>query len=150
MRCPKCQYPNSKVVDSRPIEEGRGIRRRRVCPQCDYRFTSFERVEQPNFYVLKRDGSRELFQQEKLLQGFIKASAKRNISLAQLEQLTQAIAKDLQKKYTKEVPSEQIGQAALLALKNLDEVSYVRYLSVYLHFEKIEDFIAVLAEMKGR
>lgn len=146
MKCPFCGYAESKVIDTRPTDEGERIRRRRECLQCGKRFTSYEVIETTPVVVIKKDGSREVFSREKLLRGVIKSCEKRPVTLAQLEHMTEEIEVELQNRMEREVPSTVIGELAMEKLKQLDQVAYVRFASVYREFKDINSF---LMELKG-
>ncbi|WP_117161816.1 transcriptional regulator NrdR [Paraliobacillus sp. X-1268] len=147
MRCPNCQYRNTRVLDSRPIEEGRAIRRRRECEECDFRFTTFERIEEVPLIVVKKEGIREEFSREKLLRGLIKACEKRPVALQQLEQLTMEVEDELRSRGTAEVQSQEVGELIMDQLSSIDEVAYVRFASVYRQFKDISVFLDELKDL---
>ena len=147
MRCPSCQNNNSRVIDSRPVDEGRSIRRRRECEQCSYRFTTFEKIEETPLVVVKKEGTREEFSREKLLRGLLRACEKRPVSLKELEDLTASIEKDLRNHGSSEVKSEDIGEMVMDKLAKIDEVAYVRFASVYRQFKDINVFIDELKDL---
>ena len=147
MRCPSCQNNNSRVIDSRPVDEGRSIRRRRECEQCSYRFTTFEKIEETPLVVVKKEGTREEFSREKLLRGLLRACEKRPVSLKELEDLTASIEKDLRNQGSSEVMSEDIGEMVMDKLAKIDEVAYVRFASVYRQFKDINVFIDELKDL---
>lgn len=147
MKCPSCQHNGTRVLDSRPVDEGRSIRRRRECEECQFRFTTFEKVEEIPLIVVKKEGIREEFSREKLLRGLIKACEKRPVALKQLEELTHDIEKELRNLGTSEVKSEAIGEMVMERLALLDEVAYVRFASVYRQFKDINVFIEELKEL---
>lgn len=147
MRCPSCLNNNTRVVDSRPIDEYRSIRRRRECEKCGYRFTTFEKVEERPLIVVKKDGNREEFSREKVLRGLIRACEKRPVSLNQLETLTSDVEKELRNQGGSEVKSEIIGEMVMDRLAEVDEVAYVRFASVYRQFKDINVFIDELKEL---
>jgi transcriptional repressor NrdR len=147
MKCPSCQDNNSRVVDSRPIDDGRSIRRRRECEKCGYRFTTFEKVEESPLVVVKKEGIREEFSREKMLRGLIKACEKRPVALKQLEDITSDIEKELRNQGVSEVKSEDIGEMVMDRLAKVDEVAYVRFASVYRQFKDINVFIEELKEL---
>lgn len=147
MRCPNCQYKNTRVLDSRPIEEGRAIRRRRECEECDFRFTTFERIEETPLIVVKKEGIREEFSREKLLRGLIKACEKRPVALQQLEQLTMEVEDELRSRGTAEVQSQEVGELIMDQLSSIDEVAYVRFASVYRQFKDINVFLDELKDL---
>ncbi len=144
MKCQFCGSSESKVVDSRQAEEGNSIRRRRECEECGKRFTTYERIEQTSIMVIKKDKSREYFDREKILKGIIKSCEKRHITLEQMEQIVDSIERDLLNSMTREVSSIRIGEMVMSELKNLDEVSYVRFASVYREFKDIDSFMEEL------
>lgn len=141
MRCPFCDYEDSKVIDSRPSEEGRAIRRRRECEKCGKRFTTYEKVEASILMVVKKDGSREAFDRDKLLSGIVKACEKRPVSMDAIEGVVNEIERGLNNLMQKEVPSTFIGELVMDKLKELDEVAYVRFASVYRQFTDVNTFI---------
>ncbi|WP_062355211.1 transcriptional regulator NrdR [Bacillus kwashiorkori] len=147
MRCPTCSSANSRVIDSRPVDEGRSIRRRRECEDCSYRFTTFERVEEYPLIVIKKGGTREEFSRDKILRGLIKACEKRPVTLNQLENITMEVEKELRNIGIREVKSESIGEMVMDKLAKIDEVSYVRFASVYRQFKDINVFIDELKEL---
>jgi transcriptional repressor NrdR len=147
MRCPSCHNNNSRVIDSRPVDEGRSIRRRRECEQCSYRFTTFEKIEESPLVVVKKEGTREEFSREKLLRGLLRACEKRPVSLKELEDLTASIEKDLRNQGSSEVKSEDIGEMVMDKLAKIDEVAYVRFASVYRQFKDINVFIEELKDL---
>ncbi len=139
MICPKCKNPETRVIDSRETNEQREIRRRRKCSQCNFRFTTFERVEATNFLVVKKDASREAYDRRKLENGIWKACEKRPVTEDQISQLLN----ELEEKWTsegREIPASRIGEGVMDRLKKLDEVAYIRFASVYRHFKDIETF----------
>ena len=141
MKCPYCGYKESKVVDSRPAEEGSSIRRRRECLSCEKRFTTYETVESLPMVVIKKDGSRQSFDRNKVLNGMVRACEKRPVPLAALEQDVSEIEQILQNSLEREVRSETIGELVMERLKRLDEVSYVRFASVYRQFKDVHSFM---------
>jgi len=141
MRCPFCNFEDSKVLDSRPAEEGRSIRRRRECLGCQRRFTTYEKIEELPLVVEKKDGRREVFNSRKLLSGIIKACEKRPISYEKLEEIVESIERDLSNSLEREINSQLIGEAVMAKLKELDEVAYVRFASVYRQFTDVNTFI---------
>ena len=148
MRCAFCGYDDSRVLDSRPVDESRSIRRRRECLSCGKRFTTYERVEETPLIVIKKDNRRELFDQNKILNGLIKACDKRAVPLAVMEQMVSQIEKDLRNSLEQEVSSQKIGEMVMLSLKNVDEVAYVRFASVYRKFEDISTFMSELRKLQ--
>lgn len=150
MKCPSCQHNNTRVVDSRPIDEGRSIRRRRECEKCSYRFTTFERVEEIPLIVVKKDGNREEFDREKILRGLIKACEKRPVALKELEGITGEIERELRSQGVSEIKSEAIGEMVMERLVKIDDVAYVRFASVYRQFRDINVFIEELKDLIKR
>ncbi|MCL4514353.1 MAG: transcriptional regulator NrdR [Firmicutes bacterium] len=140
MKCPFCGQPDSKVLDSRASDEGSSIRRRRECIACGQRFTTYERVEEIPLLVIKKDGRRETFDRQKILNGLIRACQKRPVSLEQLEELAAGVEKELRSRLEREVTSGAIGEMVMERLLALDEVAYVRFASVYRQFKDIEKF----------
>ena len=140
MRCPYCGYSESKVIDSRPAEEGATIRRRRECLSCQKRFTTYEIMERLPLVVVKKDKSRQTFDKMKLLNGMIRACEKRPIPMAELEQIADDIEQELQNSLEREISTEKIGELVKARLKELDEVAYVRFASVYRQFKDINTF----------
>jgi len=141
MRCPKCGCQDDKVIDSRASREGATIRRRRECIQCGYRFTTYEEVEHGGLVVLKKDGRREEFSKEKLLSGIKKACQKRPISPKVIEDLVEQIVNTVTDQYEREVPGEVIGKLVMEGLRQIDDVAYVRFASVYRRFQEATDFV---------
>lgn len=148
MKCPYCQYTESKVIDSRPTEEGEKIRRRRECLKCGKRFTTYEVVETTPLMVLKKDNSIELFNREKLLNGIVRACEKRPVSLKDMEELVDRIEGKLKNTLLYEVDSQRIGELVMEELRELDEVAYVRFASVYRQFQDINTFMEELEKLK--
>ena len=144
MKCPFCGHADSKVIDSRPTDEGERIRRRRECLSCEKRFTTYEVVETTPLMVIKRDGSREAFDRAKLLSGMLKSCEKRPVSLSTLEASVGEIETTLQNSLEREVSSTEIGELAMEKLKNIDQVAYVRFASVYRQFKDINSFLSEL------
>lgn len=147
MRCPSCHYNGTRVVDSRPVDDNKEIRRRRECESCSYRFTTFEKIEETPLIVVKKDGSRDEFSREKVLRGLIRACEKRPISIEVLEDLVISIEKDLRRIGNSEVQSGEVGEMVLDRLAEIDEVAYVRFASVYRQFKDINVFIEELKEL---
>ena len=146
MKCPVCGFSDSKVIDSRPIEEGNSIRRRRECPACQKRFTTFEILETVPIIVVKKDGSKELFDRNKLLTGLLKACQKRPVNA---EEIAVEIENEIQNSLSPEITTVEIGELVMKHLKKRDEVAYVRFASVYREFKDIETFLAELQQLKG-
>ena len=147
MKCPFCGYTESKVIDTRPTDEGEKIRRRRECLRCEKRFTSYEIIETTPLMVIKRDGSREVFSRDKLLNGMIKSCEKRPVSLSDLEEAVSDIVATLQNEMEREVPSTLIGELCMEKLKGIDQVAYVRFASVYRQFKDINSFLEELKKI---
>ena len=147
MKCPFCGYEESKVIDSRPTDEGERIRRRRECLGCSKRFTTYEVIESVPIVVIKKDRSRQTFDRNKLLGGMLKACEKRPVSLETLESAVSEIEATLQNQLVGEVTSIQIGEYAMEKLKDIDEVAYVRFASVYRQFKDINTFMAELSKL---
>ena len=144
MKCPFCNYPDSKVVDSRPTDEGTSIRRRRECLHCLKRFTTYETIERLPLMLVKRDGTREPYDRNKLLSGVMKACEKRPVPQARLEQLVDTVEQKLFGTLETEISSQKIGEMVMQELKNVDEVAYVRFASVYRQFNDINTFLEEL------
>jgi transcriptional repressor NrdR len=149
MKCPFCGYSDSKVIDSRPAEDGTTIRRRRECLDCQKRFTTYEVVERMPLVVIKRDGSRESFDKVKIINGVVRACQKRPVSMAQIEAVADDIEQELRGRLESEVHSETIGELVMGRLKELDEVAYVRFASVYRSFKDINTFMEELTKLLG-
>ena len=147
MKCPYCGYLESKVVDSRPADEGASIRRRRECLACHKRFTTYETMESLPLMVIKKDGSRQSFDRNKVMGGLIRACEKRPVPYQTLEGLVAEIELSLQNQIDREVSSSQIGELVLERLKQLDEVAYVRFASVYREFKDVDSFMAELKQL---
>lgn len=147
MRCPYCGYEESKVIDSRPTDEGERIRRRRECLKCTKRFTTYEVIETVPVVVIKKDKSRETFDRNKLMNGLLRACEKRQVSIDTLERIVDEIENMLQNSLDREVPSSLIGKYAMEKLKDVDEVAYVRFASVYRQFKDINTFMDELSRM---
>ena len=147
MKCPFCGYLESKVIDSRPAEEGATIRRRRECLSCQKRFTTYEIIERMPLIVVKRDGSRQSFDKSKLINGMVRACEKRPVALAQLEKIADDIEQELQGSLEREVNTSEIGEMVMARLKDVDEVAYVRFASVYRSFKDINTFMEELTKI---
>jgi len=147
LRCPYCNFLESKVVDSRRTEDEYAIRRRRECIQCGHRFTTYEKVEKLPLVVVKRNGSREIFDRGKILNGLIRASEKRSISLEDMEALVDEVEKKLRNSMEKEVRTTYIGELVMEHLRDLDEVAYVRFASVYRQFSDVSNFLKELEKL---
>jgi len=147
MKCPFCGYNESKVIDSRPAEEGATIRRRRECLACARRFTTYEIIERMPLVVVKRDGSRQSFDKVKLINGMVRACEKRPVPLGRLEQIADDIEQELQSNLEREIKTVAIGEMVMNRLKELDEVAYVRFASVYRSFKDINTFMDELSKL---
>ena len=147
MKCPFCDNPDTKVIDSRPTEEGHAIRRRRGCDRCSKRFTTYEKVEETILMVVKKDGKREAFDRNKLLRGITRACEKRPVSIDTLDNMIDEIEVIIQNSLDREVSSEKIGELVMEKLKNIDEVAYVRFASVYRQFKDINTFMRELNKL---
>lgn len=147
MKCSNCYHKSTKVLDSRPIEEGRSIRRRRECERCGFRFTTFERMEEVPLIVVKKDGARQEFSREKLIRGLIKACEKRPVSIETIESLVRDVEKEIRNTGDSEVDSKDIGELVMNRLSEIDEVAYVRFASVYRQFKDISVFLDELKEL---
>jgi len=150
MKCPACQFNGTRVVDSRPAEENRSIRRRRECEQCAFRFTTFEKVEEMPLIVVKKDDSREEFSSEKVLRGLIRACEKRPVSLEDLKKIVYSIEKELRSAGVVEINSDDVGEMVMEQLSKVDEVAYVRFASVYRQYKDITVFIKELQDLQKR
>ena len=150
MRCIQCGSLEDKVIDSRMTKDGTSIRRRRQCLKCDYRFTTYEQIERTELRVLKRDGTHEALNREKLLRGLLKACEKRPVSLDQLDRAVEEILIELRKDHAQECPSGMIGKKVMDKLHGIDPVAYVRYVSVYRQFEDVSEFIREIQTLEKR
>ncbi len=147
MKCPFCGFLESKVIDSRPAEEGSTIRRRRECLACQTRFTTYEIIEHLPLVVVKRDGSRQTFDRVKLINGMVRACEKRPVPLAQLEKIADEIEQELQSALEREISTVDIGEMVMRRIKEVDEVAYVRFASVYRSFKDINTFMEELTKL---
>ena len=147
MKCPYCGYSESKVIDSRPADENSSIRRRRECLSCGKRVTTYETVESLPMVVVKKDGSRQSFDRRKVLGGMIRACEKRPVPLAELEKIAEEIEQDLQNSMEREISTEAIGEKVMERLRNVDQVAYVRFASVYRQFKDIDTFMTELNKL---
>ncbi|MCI5642547.1 MAG: transcriptional regulator NrdR [Peptoniphilus sp.] len=141
MKCPFCGYNDSKVLDTRPTDEGYTIRRRRECLKCQKRFTTYEKIEQSPVMVIKKDGNRQAFDREKIIRGMIKSCEKRPVSADEIEEAVNNIEKKIENSMRREITSLEIGEMVMNELKDLDEVSYVRFASVYREFKDLQSFV---------
>ena len=149
MRCPYCQHEDTKVTDSRATDDGASIRRRRECISCKRRFTTYEIVEEAPLIVVKRNGGREQFNRQKLLQGILRACDKRNVPVGVMEDIVNRVERRLRNELVGEVPSEQLGEIVLEELKTVDQVAYVRFASVYRKFDNVDSFLRELNYLKS-
>ncbi|MGE7905174.1 transcriptional regulator NrdR [Peribacillus sp. NPDC094092] len=150
MKCPSCQYNGTRVLDSRPVDESKSIRRRRECEACGFRFTTFEKVEETPLIVVKKGGTREEFSRDKILRGLIRACEKRPVPLKELEQITSYVEKELRNQGISEVKSDNVGEMVMDKLAEVDEVAYVRFASVYRQFKDINVFIDELKDLLNK
>ena len=148
MKCPYCKYTESKVIDSRPTVDGESIRRRRICQQCGKRFTTYETIESRSLMVIKKDGSRQQYDREKLMRGILKACQKRPVTKAQMDDLLSNIEKELYDQQEDEVSSMTIGEMVVERLIDIDEVAYIRFASVYRDFDDVDSFMAELKRIR--
>ena len=149
MKCPYCDNTDTKVIDSRPTEDGRAIRRRRGCERCGKRFTTYEKIEESVIMIIKKDGRREAFDRSKVASGIIKACEKRPVSMDQIDKITGDIERGLNNLMEKEVRSDFIGELVMDELKKVDEVAYVRFASVYRQFTDVNTFIKEIEKLVG-
>ena len=149
MKCPFCSSESTRVLDSRPTEDNTSIRRRRECEDCGGRFTTYERYERLPFFVIKKDGRRERFSREKVMNGLLRACEKRPISLERLSSIVDSIEDEVTRSGRHEVLSQEIGEMIMAKLKLLDRVAYVRFASVYKEFRDIDNFVDIIKELKN-
>ncbi len=147
MQCPRCKFNGSRVIDSRPADDGRSIRRRRECDECGYRFTTFERLEKAPILVIKRNGNREAFSREKLLNGLVRSAEKRPIPLSQLEQIVNEVEHTINQEGENEISSMLIGEMVMDYLAKIDDIAYIRFASVYRQFTDRKMFLKELERM---
>lgn len=147
MKCPYCEYFESKVIDSRPTDEGQAIRRRRECINCSKRFTTYEKIEEIPIMIVKKDGNRQAYDRNKILNGILKACEKRPVSMSIIEKIVGDIEKNLSNSLEKEITSVEIGEMVMNKLKNVDEVAYVRFASVYRQFKDVNSFMEELKKI---
>lgn len=140
MRCPRCGHPDDKVIDSRPTDDGISIRRRRECMSCQERFTTYERIENMSLMVIKKDGSRQPFDRNKLINGILKSCEKRPVSIQQITKIVDTIERQQENSLRREVSTRELGERVLQLLRNVDEVAYIRFASVYREFNDINSF----------
>lgn len=148
MKCPFCGFEDTRVLDSRELSDGRVVRRRRECPECHARFTTYERFETGPITVVKKDGRREKFDRRKILNGLLKAFEKRPVSMEEIERIVDSVVSKLQKTGTLEVSTETIGKLVMDEIKVVDQVAYVRFASVYKDFREIDQFLEVIRELR--
>ena len=149
MKCPICGFPDSKVLDSRPVKEGDSIRRKRECMQCGRRFTTYETVEKPTLLVIKKDASRELFDLDKVRSGIIAACHKRPVSAGQIDAIVSKVEQYVYNSLQEEITTRQIGELVMEELRAVDEVAYIRFASVYRQFADLSTFLSELAKIQG-
>ena len=147
MQCPRCKFNGSRVIDSRPADDGRSIRRRRECDECGYRFTTFERLEKAPILVIKRNGNREAFNREKLLNGLVRSAEKRPIPLSQLEQIVNEVEHTINQEGENEISSMLIAEMVMDYLAKIDDIAYIRFASVYRQFTDRKMFLKELERM---
>lgn len=147
MKCPFCDYYESKVVDSRPTDEGQAIRRRRECIKCGRRFTTYEKIEKMPLIIIKKDGTRESYDRNKLINGILKSCEKRPVSLSTIEEIVDGIERELYNSLDKEITSQHVGEMVMNKLKDIDEVAYVRFASVYRQFKDLNTFMEELKKI---
>ncbi|EFU74032.1 transcriptional regulator NrdR [Enterococcus italicus DSM 15952] len=147
VHCPKCHYNSSRVIDSRQADDGRAIRRRRECENCGFRFTTFERLEETPLLVVKKNGDREEFSREKILRGLIRSAEKRPVAMEQMESVVDHVEARVREMGDKEVSTNQIGEFVMEELVNLDEISYIRFASVYRQFKDMSVFLKELQDI---
>lgn len=148
MQCPSCFSENTRVLESRTTEKGKSVRRRRECLDCQYRFTTYERVEFIAITVIKKDGSRESFDRSKVVRGIVRACEKTEVTSDLIESMVDNVASEIEDKYPREITSKQIGELILLQLSQNSEVAYVRFASVYQNFTSIDDFMTTLKKLE--
>lgn len=148
MRCPYCQHTDTKVTDSRTTDEGNSIRRRRECINCGRRFTTYEIIEEVPLMVAKKNGRRELFDRGKLLNGLLRSCDKRTVPMAVMEEVVNNVERDIRNEVNQEISTDRIGELVLQQLKDIDQVAYVRFASVYRKFDNIDSFMAELKALK--
>ncbi|MDI9460688.1 MAG: transcriptional regulator NrdR [Saccharofermentanales bacterium] len=147
MKCPHCGYDEDRVIDSRPVDEGIAIRRRRECMSCLERFTTYERVENMSLMVIKKDGSRQPFERNKLINGILKSCEKRPVSTQQITKIVDTIERQLENSLRREVPTRELGELVLQQLRDIDEVAYIRFASVYREFVDIGSFFDAISSL---
>jgi transcriptional repressor NrdR len=150
MKCPHCSSSKDKVIDSRSANDDRSVRRRRECVDCGRRFTTYESIEDVSLMVIKRDGRREMYDRNKIVQGLLKACEKRPVSLPQLEELVNRVEREVHRNFDQEVPVQAVGELVMDHLHALDEVAYVRFASVYRQFKDINQFMGELKDLLSK
>lgn len=150
MECPNCHQNSSRVIDSRPSDENRAIRRRRECEKCGFRFTTFERIEQVPLLVMKNDATREPFSRDKILHGVVMAAQKRPVSIEQLNDLVDKVENDVRKQGISEISSKKIGELVMNYLADLDDVAYIRFASIYRQFKDVSGFMEAMEDMVSK
>ncbi|NLW11178.1 MAG: transcriptional repressor NrdR [Clostridiaceae bacterium] len=150
MRCPFCGHDEDKVIDSRPADEGAAIRRRRECISCSKRFTTYEKIENLPLLVVKKDGTRQPYDRDKLISGLLKSCEKRPVSTSQIEKLADSVELQIQNSLRREISSREIGEMVMELLKDIDEVAYVRFASVYRQFKDVNSFLQELNDMLNK
>jgi len=150
MKCPFCGHDDTRVIDSRPSEDGSTIRRRRNCENCQKRFTTYEKVETMPLIVIKKDGSRQTFDREKLIENLLRACHKRKVSITEIEKLADEIENAALSSMNKEISTSEIGEKVLMGLWKMDEVAYIRFASVYREFADLDSFLEDLDRMRGK
>lgn len=150
MECPNCRENSSRVIDSRPSDENRAIRRRRECEKCGFRFTTFERIEKAPLLVVKNDGTREPFNREKILHGVVMATQKRPVSSEQLNTLVDHVDNAIRKQGVSEISSKDIGEYVMNELANIDDVAYIRFASIYRQFKDVSGFMEAMEDMMAK
>lgn len=141
MKCPYCECTESKVIDSRPVDDGASIRRRRECLKCEKRFTTYEQIESVPLVIIKKDGKREVYNRQKLINGILRACEKTPVSYSQVESLVSELETVLNSRIDKEIPSTEIGELVMEKLKKLNDIAYVRFASVYREFKDVSTFL---------
>ncbi|MHC5267668.1 transcriptional regulator NrdR [Enterococcus sp. LJL98] len=147
MQCPKCHHSSSKVVDSRQADDGRTIRRRRECENCGFRFTTFERIEETPLLVIKKNGTREEFNREKVLRGLVRSAEKRPVTMEQMERIVDQVERKIRESGESEIPTQLIGEYVMEYLVDLDEIAYIRFASVYRQFKDMSVFLKELQDI---
>ncbi|HIZ54190.1 transcriptional regulator NrdR [Enterococcus eurekensis] len=147
MQCPKCHHNSSKVIDSRQADDGRAIRRRRECESCGFRFTTFERIEETPLLVIKKNGTREEFNRDKVLRGLVRSAEKRPVTMGQMENIVDKVERKIRESGENEIPTNLIGEYVMEYLVDLDEIAYIRFASVYRQFKDMSVFLKELQDI---